>query len=188
MKYRIINKILSLLGVRFLEVVYFAPDFVPSPPGFEARVITAAELRELIERQVLVYQDEDINRVDNGVAICIAAFFEGELAGVCWYARRAYRHTTGFLAHIGNDYLCGYGLRIMPAYQGRGVHGVLVGKALDWMRLNDKKRLLLAINFDNIASRNSAIKLGFQKQGYSFYHPWLKGFPAMRQYYMIDAA
>jgi GNAT superfamily N-acetyltransferase len=187
MKYRIIHKILSILRIRFLEVVYIAPASVNVPQGFEVRLLSTAQLLELSEQGVLRYPAEDIARIKGNVALCIAAFNCGELAGVCWYAKTDYAHTTGYIAHVADDYLCGYGLRIMPDYQGRGVHGVLVSKALEWMPENNKKGLLLAINFDNPASIKSALKLGFNKLGYSFYHSWLKSFPKMRRYYFIEA-
>jgi GNAT superfamily N-acetyltransferase len=186
MKYRIIHKILSILQIRFLEVVYIAPASVNAPQGFDVRLLSASQLLELSEQGVLHYPAEDIARIEKGIAICIGAFDRGELAGVCWYARTAYAHTPGYIAHVADDYLCGYGLRVMPNYQGRGVHGVLLSKALEWMRENNKKGILLAINFDNPASIKSALKLGFKKIGYSFYHRLLKGFPKVRRFYSID--
>lgn len=188
MKYRIIHKILSILRIRFLEVVYFAPSSVVCPNGFEVKVISAGKLRDLCDQGVLNYPAADIARIEANIAICIAAFDREELAGICWYAKAQYAHTPGYVAHIADDYLCGYGLRIMPNFRGRGIHGVLVSKALEWMQENDKKGLLLAINFDNPASIKSALKLGFNKLGYSFYHPWLKGFRKVRRYYSVTPA
>jgi GNAT superfamily N-acetyltransferase len=137
---------------------------------------------------VLSYSVNDIARIEEEVAICVVAFESGGVAGICWYARTHYAHTPGYVAYIAEGFLCGYGLRIMPNYRGRGVHGVLVSKALEWAHQNGKKGLLLAINFDNPASIKSALKLGFNSIGYSFYHSRLKGFSKVRSHYFIGAA
>jgi len=185
-KNRIVHKILSILKIKFLEVLYLAPNQVTAPLEFDTAILTAERLRELARSGLLVYGEEDISRIEKSISICIAVFDQKKLAGVCWYAIKGYPHTVGYIAHIHPDYMCGYGLQIMPEYQGRGIHGVLVATALDWMSSNNKKGLLLAINFDNYASRKSAEKIGFRRLGLSFYSAWIKGAAGIRQYYFID--
>jgi RimJ/RimL family protein N-acetyltransferase len=188
MKYRLIHKILSILRIKFLEVVYVAPHGIRGPEGFETDIVSANRLRELSSSGVVVYGEDDISRIEKGIAICITVFDQGRLAGICWYAIKNYPHTTGYTANIHPDCICGYGLRVFDGYQGRGIHAVLVQKVLSWMDSNNKNDLILAINFDNQASRKSAEKMGFRKLGWSFYSPWFKfrGLAKVTQYYSID--
>lgn len=186
-KYRIIHKILSILKIKFLEVVYLAPARVAGPQVFEATLLSADQLRSYVTSGLLGYAEEDISRVEKEIAICIAVIDQGRLAGICWYAIKPYPHTKGYTAYMHPDYVCGYGLNISHEYRGQGIHAVLVQRVQNWMAAHNKKGLLLAINFDNLASRRSAEKMGFSKLGWSFYSPWLKfRVNKIRQYYSID--
>jgi methionyl-tRNA formyltransferase len=136
-----------------------------------AEILSASETRHLADRESLSISEEDICRIIQRKVICIVAYDNDIFAGIGWYAIQPYHHSSGLIAEFDTEWICGYGVYIVPVYRKQGARAVIIKKALEYANSNGRRGILAAIDLDNRASIYSGIKLGYQSAGYSFWFP-----------------
>ncbi|MEX1216413.1 N-acetyltransferase family protein [Saccharospirillum sp.] len=183
--YRIINKILSVIGVSHVEKVYRIPKVSDGAEGISVSVLKTEEVHDLVKRGQVTFSNGDLQRIEQGIAVFIAAFSGDILAGYIWYAVKPYRHSGPYTAYFDQSVLCGYGLYIAPDFRGRGIRKSLINEAQEWAYEKGKVGLIEAINYDNPASIKSANKLGYSFVGFSYCSRWLPMKPDVKKLYHL---
>ena len=161
-------------GINRIEKIFTLEDahFLPELNSMvEVRLLTEDELIELTESQTYRISAEDRARVTTDIAACFGAFCEGQFAGAGWYALKPYHHSGGLIAEFSNDWICGYGAYVEPEFRGKGIRQAIVRKALQYAHSKGRKGILAAIDWDNSASINGGLRMGYQPKGYSIWWP-----------------
>lgn len=142
-------------------------------PEFEARFLTADEIREFGQDPENLLDEELISRGSSPLDFCFAVLSGSRLAAYGWYAVRCIEshHCAGTALSYPDNVAYMYTGFTHPDFRGKRLHGVAMGMALKALGEQGVTKLVSIVNWTNEASLRSCERLGYRDLGriYSFF-------------------
>ena len=164
------------LGSRFLRskvdhVIWLsADDLSPSlrlEPEFEARMLTADEVRTFAADPQNLLSIELADRVAAGHDLCFAILSGHRLAAYGWYALHCIEaeHCAGTAMSYPEHVAYMYNGFTHPDFRGRRLHGLVMGLALRALGERRVTHLVSIVDWTNVSSLRSCERLGYSDLG-----------------------
>jgi hypothetical protein len=166
--YRAVNKVMDLIVLKGIKLTVSSldPKMVSDSAGMQWRFADHADLTRSLRQGAgddmdVAFIDEALHREDR----CYAAFDGDTLASYGWYSTRPTPVNDDLMLHFNPRWSYMYKGYTHPAYRGKRLHGIGMGRACQALTDEGLLGLVSYVKSNNFASLKSCYRLGYEDFG-----------------------